>query len=290
MATKVYVENYVGILPGIFDKKSVFLRSFGGELQTIVGAEAMEDFLKLKISDTDVVIQEYSTDENVGFGTGTGDTNRFGPRKHIKSTNLQVPFDTPLAIHEGIDNLTVSDLPDEVVAERLALHALAWADRYDAVMGKELSDNASVTLTGELSESGVTKLFAEARKTFVNNSVSKNIGWVAYVTADVFNFLVDSQLATTNKNSSVNVDAQTLYSFKGFILSEIMDENFQEGEQAYFVADGVGVAGIGIPSTRTMDSEDFFGVVLQAAGKLGKYIPVKNKKAIVKAKLTAPVL
>ena len=286
MAIKLYTKQYAGMLQNIFESKSAFLRAFGGGIQTIQGAEADSNFLNLKISDTDVVIQDYNTGENVGFGTGTGTSNRFGPRKEVKSVDLQVPFDTPLAIHEGIDSYTVNDIPDQVVAERLALHAVAWAENYDAVMSAELSTNASDTLEGELTEEGVTKLFADARKIFVNNKVSNSIAWVAYVNADVYNFLIDSKLATTSKNSSANVDEQSLYKFKGFILEELSDDKFQEGEQVYFVADGVGVAGLGIPVARTMDSEDFAGVALQGAGKLGKYIPEKNKKAILKATLT----
>lgn len=275
------------MLPNIFESKSAFLRAFGGNIQTIQGAEADSNFLNLKVSDTDVVVQAYSTGENVGFGTGTGNTNRFGVRKEVKSVDLQVPFDTPLAIHEGIDSFTVNDISDQVVAERLALHGVAWAENYDAVMSLEISTNASETLEGELTEEGVTGVFAEARKTFVNNKVSNSVAWVAYVNADVYNFLIDSKLATTAKKSGANVDEQILYKFKGFILEELPDDKFQEGEQAYFVADNVGVAGLGIPVARVMDSEDFAGVALQAAGKLGKYIPVKNKKAILKAVLTA---
>lgn len=288
MAIKLYTKQYAGMLQDIFESKSAFLRAFGGEIQTIEGAEADSNFLNLKISDTDVVIQNYNTGENVGFGTGTGSTNRFGPRKEVKSVDLQVPFDTPLAIHEGIDSYTVNDIPEQVIAERLALHAVAWAENYDAVMSAELSANADETLTGELTEEGVTKLFADARKKFVNNKVSNSVAWVAYVNADIYNFLIDSKLATTDKNSSANVDEQSIYKFKGFILVELPDDKFQEDEQAYFVADNVGVAGIGIPVARTMDSEDFAGVALQGAGKLGKYIPEKNKKAILKATLTEP--
>lgn len=289
MAIKLYTKNYAGMLQDIFESKSVFLRAFGGEIQTIQGAEADENFLHLKISDTDVVIQDYSTDEDVAFGEGTGTSNRFGPRKEVKSVDLQVPFDTPLAIHEGIDSFTVNDIPDQVVAERLALHAVAWAENYDAVMSKTLSENASETLTGELTEDGVTNMFAKARKTFVNNKVSRNIPWVAYVTADIYNFLIDSDLAKADKRSSANIDEQSMYKFKGFILEELPDDKFQEGEDAYFVADGVGVAGLGIPVARTIDSESFAGVAIQGAGKLGKYIPDKNKKAILKAVLSEPV-
>ena len=288
MAIKLYTKQYAGMLPELFAKKSAFLRAFGGTIQTIQGAEAKSDFLDLKTTDTDVVIQAYSTNAAVAFGAGTGNTNRFGVRKEVKSTDTQVPFDTPLSIHEGIDSFTVNDIPEQVVAERLALHAVAWAEHYDGIMSALLSTSASATLTEtRLSEDGVTNAFAEARKKFVNNGVSNSIAWVAYVTADVYNFLIDSKLATTAKNSSANVDEQTLYKFKGFELVELPDAKFQTGDNVYFVADGVGVAGVAIPVARTMDSEDFAGVALQAAGKLGKYIPDKNKKAILKAKLVA---
>ena len=290
MAIKIYTKQYAGMLQDIFEKKTYFLRAFGGALQTKDGVKDNENFLELKTSDTDVVIQAYSTDANVGFGTGTGKSTRFGERKEIKSVDTQVPYEAPLAIHEGIDDFTVNDMPDQVVAERLALHAVAWAEYVDGLLGAALSEQASETLTGELTEEGVTKLFADAHKIFVNNKVSKSVAHVAYVNADVYNFLVDSKLATSAKQSSANIDEQTLYKFKGFVLLELPDDKFEEGEQVIFAADNVGVAGIGIQVARALDSEDFAGVALQGAGKYGKFIPTKNEKAILKAKLTAPVV
>lgn len=289
MAIKYYTKQYAGILPNLFAKKAAFLRAFGGTLQVKDGISQKDTFMEMKTTDTDVVIQEYSTDANVGFGTGTGSTSRFGERKEVKSVDVEVGYEAPLAINEGIDDFTVNDMPSQIVAERLALHGVAWAQHVDGLLGKAISDNASETLTGDLTEAGVTKLFAQAHKKFVNNGVSDNVAHVAYVTADVLNFLIDSELAKTVKNSSVNIDEQTLYKFKGFILVELPDAKFQTGENAYFVADNVGVAGVGIQVARTMDSEDFAGTALQAAAKYGKYIPEANKKAILKATLTEPV-
>ena len=286
MAIKLYTKQYAGIVPDLFESRTHFLRSFGGTVQVHADAEYNDKFLTLKTTDTDVTIQAYSTDANVGFGTGTGSTSRFGERHEVKSVDTTVEWETPLAIHDGIDRFTVNDIPEQVVAERLALHGAAWAEHVDGMLGKALSDNASETLTGELTEEGVIQAFADARKKFVNNKVSRNVAWVAYVNTDVFNLLVDSKLATTAKNSSANIDNQTLYAFKGFLLQEIQDDAFQVGAQIYFAADGVGVVGIGIEVTRVLDSEDFNGVALQGAGKYGKYIPTKNQKAILKAKLT----
>lgn len=286
MAMKIYTDSFAGILPDIFAAKTKFMRSFGS-LQPITGAEASEDFMKLKVSDTEVVIQKYSTDANVGFGTGTGSSNRFGVRREVKSVDLQVPFDTPLAIHEGVDRFTVNDIADEVVAEKLAHHVNVWASHYDDVMSKTIEASASKTLTGELTVEGVSKVFSDAYKEFVNNEVSDTISWVAYVKADVYNLLIDSNLTTTLKNSSVDIDNQSITMFKGFEVVVVGDNKMTS--DAYFVADNVGAAGIGVNVARAMDSEDFAGVVIQAAASLGKYIPEKNKKAILKATITPKV-
>ena len=284
MAIKYFTKQYAGILPSLFETKAPILRVYGGALQDKADAEYNENFMDLKITDTDVTIQAYSTDAATAFGAGTGNSNRFGARKEVKSVDATVKWEAPLAIHEGIDKFTVNDIPEQVVAERLALHAVAWAGHVNKFLGKAISGNASATLTGKLSEADVT--FAAAHKAFVNNKVSSTIAKVAFVTADVYNFLIDSSLAKTDKNSSVNIDEQSLYKFKGFELVELPDDQFETGENIYFTAIGIGVAGVGIEVARALDSEDFNGVALQGAGKYAKYIPEKNKKAIIKAKLT----
>lgn len=286
MAIKIYTKEYAGLLARITQKKSYFLRAFGGKLQVKDGVKDSDTFLHLKTSDTPVVMQEYSTDENVGFGSGTGSSSRFGPRNEIKSVDTPVEYEAPMSIHEGIDDFTVNDIPDQVVAERLEEQGIAWAEYIDTLMGKALSQAASETLEFAMSETGVTKLFADAHKIFINNKVSKSIPWVAYVNTEVYDFLIDNKLATTAKNSSANIDEQTLYKFKGFVLEEMPEDKFQTGELAQFSADGVGIAGVGISITRTIDSEDFNGVAIQGAAKYGKHIPERNKVAILKAKLT----
>lgn len=285
MATKVFTKQYQMIFSRIFDTRSHFIRSFGGKIQTFDGVSDADTMMYIKTNSTEAVLKTYSTDSNVAFGSGTGSTSRFGERTEIKSVDTQVPYEKPISIHEGVDNVTVNDVTDQVVAERLELNALATTEYINGLLGKAISEAASETLTGALTEEGVTKLFAEAHKKFVNNKIKTDIVWVAYVNADVFNFLIDSKLATTAKNSAANVDEQTLYKFKGFVLAETPDEYFQTGEQAYFVADNVGVVGVGFSIVRTIDADDFYGVAIQGASKYGKYIPEANKKAILKAKL-----
>ena len=289
MSTKIYTKNYMAMLAKITESRSRFLRSFGGQIQIYDGVADSDTMLHLKVNNTKAVIKNYDKGENVGFGTGTGSTNRFGQRLEIKSIDLTVPYEAPIAIHEGIDNVTVNDVPDKVVAERLEENALAQTEYISELLAKALSDNASETLTGQMTEEGVTKTFAAARKKFVNNKISKSIAWVAYVTSDVYDFLIDSKLATTAKNSSANIDEQILYKFKGFVLEETPDEYFQEGEQVMFAVDGVGIAGVGLQIVRTIDADDFYGVAIQGAGKYGKYIADENKVGILKAKLAPAV-
>lgn len=287
MAIKIFTKQYAGLLANVFEKKQHFLNTFGGKLQVQDGITNKDSFIDLKISDTDVVIQKYDMGENVAFGTGTGTSNRFGQRKEIKSVDKQVPYEEPLAIHEGVDNFTVNDNAEEVIQERAALHAEAWVEQMNGFLSKALSDAAHKTLTGKLTEEDVVKTFNEASKLFVNNKVSKDVARVAYVTSDVYNFIVDAKLVSTGKGSTVNIDDNEYLKFKGFILDELADEYFQKGENIIFAADNVGVAGVGIEIYRMLDSEDFAGVAIQSAGKFGKYIPEKNQKAVVKAKLAA---
>lgn len=284
MAIKIYTKQYGGLLQNIFAVKQHYLNVFGGKLQVRDGIANKDVFMDLKISETDVTIQDYSMEENVGFGTGTGSTNRFGNRKEIKSVDAQVKYEKPLAIHEGVDNFTVNDNADQVIEERGALHAEAWIEKMNGFLGKALSDAASKTLNGSLNEEDIIKAFNQAYKEFVNNKVSQAIKWNAFVNADVYNILVDAKLTTTGKGSKANVDANTLETFKKFNIEVLPDAYFQEGEQIIFAADNVGVAGVGVEIYRLIDSEDFAGVAIQAAGKYAKYIPDKNKKAILKTK------
>lgn len=286
MAIKLYTKQYAGILPTIFLSKSHFLRTFGGALQVRDGVSSKDRFMDLKITDTDVVIQDYSTDANVAFGTGTGTSSRFGPRHEVKSIDAQVDYDAPLAIHDGIDEMTVNDINDDVIAERLALHAEAWAEHLNGVFSTSLSTNASQTITAPLTETGLTTTFNTANETFVNNKVSRTIAWVAYVRPSVNSALVDHKLTTPAKQVTANGATNEIQMFKNFIIEPVPDAYFADGEDIYFAADNVAVAGIGVEIARAMDSEDFAGVALQGAAKYANYVPEKNKKAILKAVLS----
>lgn len=293
MAQKLYTKEFVAALPDIFAKKSSFIKSFGGQLLVKDGVLEADEFMTVKTSNVnDVVIREYNKDENTAFGTGTGKSSRFGERREIKSVNTQIKYDAPLVTNAGIDGLTVNDDIDETITATLAADGAAMADYIDDKLGLILDASASENIVTTLDADAIEKAFNKAHKILVNNNVSQTQTWRAYVNADVYSLIVDSKLTTSGKGSSVNIDDQTVVKFKGFVLEEITDAKLKQSASrptgtniAYFVADNVGIAGLGVQVARALDSEDFNGVAVQFAGKYARHIPEKNKKAVVKASI-----
>lgn len=285
MAYKLYSKQFKEMLPTITANESSFIKAFGGRLAVLDGVRDNETAMTIKVSDTSVTVQTYSTDENVAFETGTSNSNRFGPRREIKSTELEVPYKDPIAIHEGIDGFTVNDIADQVVAERMKLIGQEVAEEINGYLSVEISNNASDTITGQLDEAGVVAAFDQASKTFTNNKIKKRLKRIAYVAPDVYNLLVNSGLATTGKNSTVSINENGLYRFKGFDIVETPDTDFQTGENIYFVVENVGIVGVGIEVFRAIDSEDFHGTAIQFAGKYATYVADPNKVGILKATL-----
>lgn len=281
MTVKFYTEQFAGILPDIYETLAHFGNTFG-TLQVNTDVKSGDDFLKLKVNTQPVVFNDYNKGENVAFGTGTGNSNRFGARTEIIYENKTVAYEAPLAIHEGIDVFTADENIDTAVAERLAKHAEAWTEYINGLLATALSGAKSATITG-----GVVQAFNEARQVLVNNKIRKNLGWTAYVTSEVYTYLVDNKLTTTAKGSDANVGAGEIRMFKGFKLEETPDEYFAqtaEGaltENVMFAVDGIGVVGVGLEIARAMDSEDFAGSALQAAAQYGKYVNELNKKGVI---------
>lgn len=281
MAATLYTKEFKEILPLLFKAKSHFLNSFG-QLDVIDGISNSAKAFTVKVTDMDVVVNDYDTTKQIDGG-------RLGEMQEIIASDLEVDYEATKAINEAVDIATVNADVDRVAAERMEKQAAAIAKLIDTAAGNRLSVMAGKTLTGELTEAGVNKMFNEASKEFTQNEVDSDIVKRAYVTSDVFNFLVDNKLATTAKNSTVNIDTNELYSYKGFLLHEVPDARFKASENAYFVADGIGKAFAGFNEYRALrENTGFFGVAFQSLVKYGTYVPESNKKAIVKGKLTAP--
>lgn len=262
-----YVEEYVEILARVFGDKSIFLRSFGGEIKTFVEKEDFNEPLILNLNGP-VIVGDIV--ENVGFEVSVED------QRFVSNVGVdEKPLD--------IKDMTISDLTYDMAMEELGYEAENWVRRYDYIVSKKLSDNASEKIRGELNEYGIEELFIEARDKFDGNRVSKNVEQVAYVTPEICNLLVRSGLATADGSATLNYDAGKIYTFKGFEIVRVRQSFFQAEENVYFVADGVGVSGLVVPHTEINRAKEFIGFVITSLGILGNHIPSKNKKAILKA-------
>lgn len=282
MPVRSYQLEFKSLLEVVFKKMSYFADFFVGELEVLDGVRENETAFYVKTSDIPVVVGTgYDKTTTKAFGTGTGNSSRFGERKEIIYANTPVNYSWGWNYHEGIDRHTVNNDFDVAVADRLELQARAKTKQFNKQHGKFISTSAGKTLSvTDYTEDNVLKLFNELSKYFNNIEAvgTKKIK----VCSDLYNAVSDHPLNTTAKNSTVNIDGNEVVKFKGFLVEEIPDELFQSKECAYAYIAGVAKAFTGINTARTIESEDFDGVALQGAGKAGEFIPNDNKKAVVK--------
>ncbi|MEN0666915.1 phage capsid protein [Caldifermentibacillus hisashii] len=281
-AVRSYQKQFKELLQAVYRKQAYFAEFFGGGLEALDGVTHNKTAFSIKTSDIPVVIgTEYNKDANVGFGTGTGNSSRFGPRKEIIYTDTDVPYTWEWAFHEGIDRHTVNNDFDATVADRLDLQAQAKIQMFDNHGGLFISQVADQTFElADLSNDAVLKLFNDLSTAYVNmEAIGTKIAWVKPA---LYNAIVDHPLTTSAKRSSANIDENGIITFKGFRIKEVPETKFQTGEYAYTSIAGVGKQFTGINTSRTIESEDFDGVALQGAGKAGEFILPANKKAVIK--------
>ena len=279
---RTYQKDFKALLQAVFKKQAYFADFFGGGIEALDGVQHNETAFYVKTSDIPVVFgDDYNTDEATAMGAGTSKGSRFGERTEIVYVDTPVNYSWGWTFHEGIDRHTVNNNFDVAVADRLDLQAQAKTQKFNAMHSKFIAESAgkSVALTGYTADA-VLALFNELSKYFVNiHAIGEK---VAKVNADLYNAIVDHPLATTGKGSGANIDNNTVLRFKGFVIEEVPEDVMHEGAVAYAYVRGVAKAFTGINTARTVESEDFDGVALQGAGKAGEYIPVDNKKAVVK--------
>ena len=279
---RTYQKDFKQLLQAVFKKQAYFADFFGGGIEALDGVQHNETAFYVKTSDIPVVFGDaYNTDAATAMGAGTSKGSRFGNRTEIIYVDTPVNYSWEWVFHEGIDRHTVNNNFDVAVADRLDLQAQAKTQKFNAQHSKFIAESAgkSVALTGYTADA-VLALFNELSKYFINiHAIGEK---VAKVNADLYNAIVDHPLATTGKGSGANIDNNSILRFKGFVIEEVPDDVMHEGAVAYAYIRGVAKAFTGINTARTVESEDFDGVALQGAGKAGEYIPVDNKKAVVK--------
>lgn len=287
LAARNYQLEYKKLLQAVFKKQAYFADFFGGSIEALDGVQENEVAFYVKTSDIPVVVGTgYDKDAAKAMGAGTGNSSRFGERTEVIYENTPVNYTWGWNFHEGIDRHTVNNNFEAAVADRLELQARAKTAKFNAAHGAFISKSAGKTEPlADYSADSVLALFNNLSKYYTNIEA---VGTKkAKVTSDLYNAIVDHPLMTSAKGSSANIDANGVAKFKGFIIEEVPDTMFAEGECCYTYIEGVGKAFTGINTARTVESEDFDGVALQGAGKAGEYILPDNKKAVVKVTITA---
>lgn len=283
MNVRSFQKEFKELLTAVFEQRAVFSDFFvGGTIEALDGVTHNKTAFSVKVSDIPVVFgTEYKKDENTAFGTGTANSSRFGERKEITYTDVDVAYDWEWTFHEGLDIHTVNNNLDAALADRLELQAQAKTNKFDMQHSKFISKVAGKTLAlDNYTNDAVLGLFNKLSKYF--NNVGAIGTRVAKVNSDLYNAIVDHPLMNTAKASKVNIDENNVIKFKGFIIEEVPDNKFQSGEVCYAYIRNIAKAFTGINTTRTIPSENFDGLALQGAGKAGEFILDDNKKAVAK--------
>ncbi len=284
-----YQKQFKELLKAVFRTQAYFRDFFvGGEIEALDGVQHNETAFYVKTSDIPVGVgSAYNKDANTAFGTGTGNSTRFGPRTEIIYTDTPVPYRWGWVFHEGIDRHTVNNDMQAAIADRLDLQAQAKMKLFDTKHAEFISSVAGHSETlAEYSEDAVLKLFNDLATYYTNIEA---IGQpVAKVRPEFYNAIVDHPIVNSAKGSSVNIDRNQVLMFKDFAIQRVPDRLFKENEIAYIYIPGIAKAFTGINTARTIESEDFDGVALQGAGKAGEFIPDDNKKAVAKIVLLPP--
>jgi hypothetical protein len=284
-----YGKEFKELIEAVFGVEAHFGDFFVGDtIEALDGVANNKTAFTVKTSDIPVVVGTYNKGADVGFGTGTGKSSRFGNRTEVIYKDIDVDYTWGWSFHEGLDRATVNADMDSAVADRLELQAQAKVGQFNVHHGKFISDNASKTIAGGVSvtKDNVGEIFSQLSAHFTNAKVRNGLVKVAKVRSDVYNAIIDSGLATSAKGSSVNIDDNAVLKFKGFYVTEVPADLFQTKEVVYAYVQHCGKAFTGINTVRTIESEDFNGLALQGAGSAGEYVPADNKKAIVKVTVT----
>ena len=280
LPVRSYIPQYRNILSTVFEAKKAFAGALA-PIQTLDGIRQNATAFTVKTSSTPVVIGEYKTDANTAFGTGTSKSSRFGEMKEVIYEDTEVKYLYDLVINEGLDRHTVNNDLNAAIADRFKLQAIAQTRHMNVENGKYLADSAGETMTlSDHKEETIKKLFNELDSYYTDSEVIAPI--TAYLTAEVYNAIVDMPSVTSSKGSGVNIDSNGLAKYKDFKLEKTPSRYFPKGVEAILAPDNVVIPFVGIETARTVEPIDFDGVALQAAAKGGEFILDDNKKAVVK--------
>lgn len=276
-----FEKRFLRVLPSVFAIRRKFGRAFM-DLQVLDGVAENKTAMTVKTNDMAVVVNEY---DQTAIVDATDSNNRFGKLQEVIYTNTDVEYDVPLSTNILIDITTVNNDLDVAVAEQLIRAAEKYTVDMNVADGEFFSDNAGITKTiADFSDEETELVLNELAAEYINLEVAVDV--TMYVRPDLYGALVDSRLASTGKNSSVSIDRNGIYWFKGFRVEAVPAQYFEGDDVAYLVPDGIALPFIGISMARAIQDSKYAGLILQTLSKGGRFVLDDNKKAIAKISLT----
>src|SRR5690625_7589099 len=103
IGARSYQLQFKEMLQAVFQKRAYFGDFFGGGIEALDGVQDNENAFYVKTSDMTVVENNYNTDSDVAFGSGTANYTRCGERTEIIYTNTPLPYTCHCAILDDID-------------------------------------------------------------------------------------------------------------------------------------------------------------------------------------------
>lgn len=276
-----FEKRFLRVLPSVFAIRRKFGRAFM-DLQVLDGVAENKTAMTVKTNDMAVVVNEYN---QTAIVDAKDSNNRFGKLQEVIYTNTDVEYDVPLSTNILIDITTVNNDLDVAVAEQLIRAAEKYTVDMNVADGEFFSDNAGITKTiADFSDEETELVLNELAAEYINLEVAVDV--TMYVRPDLYGALVDSRLASTGKNSSVSIDRNGIYWFKGFRVEAVPAQYFEGDDVAYLVPDGIALPFIGISMARAIQDSKYAGLILQTLSKGGRFVLDDNKKAIAKISLT----
>ena len=277
---RTYEKRFLTVLPTVFAVERKFGRAFT-DLQILDGIAQNRVAFTVKTNDQEVVINNYDKTAITGKADAN---NRFGKLEEVIYVDTDVEYDAELATNRLLDITTVNNDFDFAIAEELIKAATAYTVDMNKKDGAFFSAEAKITEEiADFSDTETEKVLNKLSAQFAELEVAVDV--TMYVIPELYSALVDSRLATTGKNSSVSIDENGLYWFKGFRIEQTPKKYFADGDVAYLVPDGVAIPFIGISLVRAMEDSKYAGTILQTLSKGGRFVLDDNKKAIAKVTL-----
>lgn len=273
MTQTVYTKELRELLPGIYNTIGAFNDALS--IEVMDGVRDADNAFYLKKAAQPVTINTYDpskgTDEDSAFGT------------LVKQTYTDVPatYSIKLAANIGLDKFTVNEDMEVAVADTMEQISRGQMQKLNTEIGKILVAAAGKTISDA---KDVNDMFNQAAKEMDEKEV---IGTrIAYVSPDTRALLVDNGLTTSAKGSTIDINANVVEMFKGFVVKVVPSTYLGSDVDAIFTVAGVGRSYIGIQTMRALDEvPGFDGTQVQMAAKAGAIVPEVNKPAVIVAKV-----